>query len=150
MVPTPEVLAAAAHVYASYRESALWAPALTDAQLLTPDLSVEPLLDGGTEYFLFEMRRGAATTARMAIDISGKLLEAEGVKTTTGSLLPFVDAASARWWALGRTLRVVWRPCIQSTTRLRPFWEVSGPQGTRYLRVDGVVFDKLTIKIGIG
>lgn len=150
MIPSDEARASAHLIRASYQQSPVWAPALTGATMETPDHSVEPLLVGGTEYFIFEVKRGDAITARMAFDSAGKLLEAEAVKTDTASLNPFIAPASVKWWAMHRSVRMVWRPCNQSTSRLRPFWEVAGPQGTRYLRVDGVVFDQLTTKIGIG
>lgn len=150
MVPSDQVRMTAVHVLNSYRQSELWAPALTDATLQTPDDSVEPLLGGGTEYFIFELKRADGITARMAFDLAGKLLEAEGVKRANARLQPFLEPVTVKWWALNRTYRKVWKPCNQSTSRLRPFWEVSDPQGTRYLRVDGVMFDELTVKIGIG
>jgi hypothetical protein len=116
----------------------------------SPSASVEPLRTGDADYFLFEFAKSALITARFAIAADGALLEAEGVKQPTAALRSFIDRAAVEWWASGRSVRQVWRPCDQSTTRLRPLWEVSGDSVRRYIRVDGVLFDRLTTTAGRG
>jgi hypothetical protein len=128
----------------------VWEPALAGTVMRSPKASVEPLRTGDTQYFLFEFTRGPLVTARFVFAPDGALLEAEGVKRTIARLPPFLDDDSVRWWSAGRSLRQVWTPCSQSTTRLRPFWEVSADGRARYLRADGAVFDRLTITTGRG
>lgn len=128
----------------------MWAPALDGTTMRSPLASVEPLRTGDTHYFLFEFARDVVITARFAIAADGALLEAEGVKQPTAALRPFIDRTVVRWWASGKSVRQVWMPCDQSTTRLRPLWEVSAHGVTRHIRVDGVLFDRLTTSIGRG
>ena len=117
----------------------------------SPSASVEPLRTNDADYFLFEFVKGPFVTARFAIAPNGALLEAEGIRRKEkAALRPFIDADVVRWWAHGRPVRQVWMPCDQSTTRLRPLWEVSAPGIARYIRVDGVMFDQLTTIEGMG
>jgi hypothetical protein len=148
--PTPEVLAAAETTRRSLRDSPVWEPALVDADMRAPVASIEPLRTDDIHYFLFEFKRGLLVTARFVLAPDGALLEAEGIKHPLAALTRFLDDDEVRWWAAGRSLRQVWRPCSQSTTRLRPFWEVSVHGRSRYIRADGVVFDRLTINAGRG
>ncbi len=150
MEPTPEVLAAAENTRTSLRESSVWEPALAGTDMRSPSASVEPLRTDDIHYFLFEFTRGLLVTARFVLGPDGALLEAEGIKRPAARLTPFIDHASVRWWSAGRSLRQVWAPGSQSTTRLRPFWEVSALGVARYMRVDGVMFDQLTVNTGRG
>lgn len=151
MDPTPEALAAVNDTQRAFLESPVWAPALEGTSLKTPLPSVEPLRTGDIHYFLFEFARNSIVTARFAIAPDGALLEAEGVKHLKAMLKPFIDPRAVRLWANGRPLRQVWKPCNESTLRLRPLWEVSAsPTVSIYMRVDGVVFGGLTINAGRG
>ena len=146
----PEVRTAAEKIQASYQESPVWSPALKGASMQAPSASVEPLRKEDLHYFLFEFTKAALVTARFAIAQDGVLLEAEGVKQDKAALRPFIDRRAVDWWAAGRSVRQVWTPCDQTTTRLRPLWEITAHDVTRYIRVDGVLFDRLTTVSGRG
>ena len=151
MDPTPDLGRAAQDLQRSYQASEEWAPALVGSLMRPPSASVEPLRSGDTPYFIFEFTKDALITARFAIAADGALLEAEGVRHATAALRPFIDPESVRWWASGRSFRQVWTPCDQTTTRLLPLWEVSAPaEAPRYIRADGVVFDRITTITGRG
>ena len=123
----------------SLAESTVWRPALDGATVRADGLSVLSDLDADSPYYLVEVGRGTSTTARFAIAPNGALLEAEGVRTQDKVLEPLVPQPS------GVPVRLVWRPCDQSTSRLRPFWELTENDKKRYIRVDGETFDDLTI-----
>lgn len=148
---TPGVREAAENLQRSYQVSPEWAPALVGATMRSSTAPVELLSAADSHYFIVEFTKSALITARFAIAQNGVLLEAEGVRHATAALRPFIDPASVGWWARGRSFRQVWTPCDQTTTRLRPLWEISAPGDTpRYIRADGVVFDRITIVSGRG
>ncbi len=147
MEPAENLLIAAERVRLSLEASPVWAAALAGSVVRPPANPVFPLHGRGLPYYVVDIARGDTLTARFVLDSSGTLLEAEAIERAEGSLLPWVTPARPQGHDHAPTdgPRLVLQPSDQSTTRLRPFWEEPGKTGARYLRVDGVAFDRLTI-----
>lgn len=147
MEPAAEVLRAAERVRQSLESSTVWAPALTGARVRPAAARVLPLRERDIPYFLVDIVRNESVTARFVLDDSGTLLEAECAARADGVLPLWATPPSAERGSPPEAsqIRLIWKPCDQSTSRLRPFWEVTGTTGVRYVRVDGASFDRLTI-----
>jgi hypothetical protein len=148
MEPAAFAATAAEHVRQSLAGSSVWEAALTGAVVRMPPAAVGSLLAHEPPYYLVEMVRGGAVTARFVVDAAGTLLEAEGVRSSGAQLRPFVDPPRPR--TANRSPQLVWKACDQSTTRLRPFWHVADTGPLQYVRVDGETFNDLTTIAGVG
>jgi hypothetical protein len=147
MEPLAEIVPAAERVRRSLESSKVWAAALSGGTVRSPALKVMPLSRRITSYYLVEIIRGPAVTARFALAHDGALLEAEGVSESGARLSAWIAAPKN---ALNEDAPLVWKPCEQSTTRLRPFFQVQRSAGAAFVRVDGAAYTDLTVPIGRG
>lgn len=147
MEPGAEVLLAAERIRQSLERSEVWAPALARSGVNPSVALVLPLLEHDISYYLVEITRANLVTARFVLDTAGTLLEAEGDARPVGALVPWVRPPRRAPGGPGDAARVrlVWKPCDQSKSRLRPFWEVAANGVVHYVRVDGTTFNQLTI-----
>lgn len=147
MEPGAEVLLAAERIRRSLEQSEVWAPALARSGVHPSATLVLPLLEHDHPYYVVEITRATLVTARFVLDPAGTLLEAEGDARPVGALVPWVRPPGRAPSGSGDAdqVRLVWQPCDQSKSRLRPFWEVTAKAAVRYVRVDGATFDQLTI-----
>jgi hypothetical protein len=108
------------------------------------------------DYYIVSVTRENGVSARFAYDAeTSDLLEAEGVKLPGGFLKPYVDP-----WPIIRSrfpppspgapevppaTDAVWMPCRQSTNPFAPFYRYHVEGKPLYVRVDGAVYEALTI-----
>jgi hypothetical protein len=113
-------------------------------------LLVEHLDEAGVAYYLVPWNSVGGTELIVRIDAStGAFLGL--VEFSQPGAEPFLSASAALFRAKAKvsgvdfeTARCVWRPCRESTTPFRPFFEVSYEGGTLYVDMDGVVHRSLT------
>lgn len=147
MEPVVEIVPAAERVRQSLEPSPLWAAALAGGTVRPPALRVRPLDLRIPPYYLVDIVRGRVVTARFAIDDDGVLLEAEAVREPGMQLSPWITPAPAE---TNRPAPLVWKPCDQSATRLRPFFEVERQGRVAFVGVDGTTYTELTVAMGRG
>ena len=141
--------------------------ALENAVCGTP-LRVQRLDLNDSYYYLVPFHRldeGSGETARLVVDaVTGHYSEARGINDDRTRLAPFVDPVRelAKWY--GRSLPLpgvrsrivrpavvglhpvlVWRPCRESSSPVKPFYQMSVGDRLVYLSADGTQWlDRLT------
>ena len=89
-------------------------------------------LDGGPAYYLVPW--GKAGIVQVDAGTGGVLGVTLFQQPAESPLLPAIEGA-----------RLVWQPCQESTSPVRPFYEVARPNGrTSYVDMSGRVLDRLT------
>jgi len=133
-----------------------WTASLENATARTTPLlvtSIAPPPRNGAklpDYFIVEILRGPGVSARFAHNAeTGDFLEAEAVQRADAVLREYVDPLKHFPPQIPDPSKItptlVWRPCIQSVTRFLPFWRLQAGGRSWYLRVDGVLFEELTV-----
>jgi len=154
-----DLVARAAAVVQHLGQFDVWMPGFAAATVdPAPSLvtMLTPPAEGSSTYAILTVRRAARITGRILLDpATADLLEATAVQQQGASLPAYVDPvhelqrrpATA---AIGHALTaghwpLVWKYCLQSASRFRPFWHVVvAGHAPLYVRVDGVVFTELT------
>lgn len=156
MADRPEYSAAvdsAREIAEKLKKSPVWYAALTNAAPDEAALNIQRLDHADESYLIVTFRSGGRLTARFALDGRTRALqEANGIKTSTGQLREYIATTSAEGIArsflrqpddarpISTTL--VWKPCLQSTSPLRPFWKVQFGMSEAYVRIDADPSDR--------
>ncbi len=116
-------------------------------------------------YYVVPFHIGTRETARLIVDgRTGAFTQGGGVESEGQSLTPWVAPASLLADRAGRSFDLphvkerivqpgtvgqhpvlVWKPCHQSSSPLMPFYQLSVGDQFVYLRVDGILFEALTV-----
>lgn len=147
MEPVAEIVLAAERARQTLETSKVWATALAGSAVRPAALNVRPLVARIAPYYLVEIGRDIAITARFALDHGGVLLEAEGIQEAGTQLVAWIIPPPTE---SNEAAPLVWQPCEQSSTRLRPFFQVQRKAGVAFVRVDGATYTQLTVPIGRG
>jgi hypothetical protein len=147
MEPAVEIALAAERIRQSLESSVMWAPALAGCTVRPSAHSVRSLNPRITPYYLVEIGSNIGVTARFALNHGGVLLEAEGISASGARLSAWIAAPTNQ---LNEAAPLVWQPCEQSSTRLRPFFQVQRKEGVAFVRIDGATYTYLTIPVGRG
>jgi hypothetical protein len=144
------------------RQSTRWSAALESAMPGTP-LKVQRLDLDDDYYYIVPFRSGGRLTARLMIDErESRFVEATGIEAAGQSLPPYIDPAKRLEEAYGRTIELphvrqrilrpgtvgvhpvlVWKPSAESPSPWLPFYQLSVGDQFVYLRVDGLMTDRL-------
>jgi hypothetical protein len=162
--PPPEeiVMRMAASLAKRFAKLDEWSRAIgPSARLRRHPLRVQHLQKEQELYYIVSVGgTGSADTARFALSgDTGHLLEAEAIDGETTALPRYCDPMKvvARYFEgagapvrpypldlVGRHPVLVWKPCLESTSRLLPFWLLTIRDTFLYVRVDGQIFRRLT------
>lgn len=145
-----------------------WSPAFAGASAQTP-LLVKLLDTVDKYYYLVGFSVGDRVTARLEIDAyTGHYAEGIGIGKLGDKIPPYTTPAAA--YRLMVTVLTAaankkkqkgplptiaidpfygWKPCAQSLSSFLPFYVIYVGENTRYVRVDGKVYDALTYGAGL-
>ena len=158
LLPPSRVLDRATAVLEELRAYPAWTASLERAMPRTTPLfvkSIAPPPRKGPrlpDYFIISIQRGNGISARFAHHAeTGDFLEAEAVQKADAVLPEYVDPREPlpldppATSPITSAPELVWRPCIESTTRFLPFWRFQTGGQPVYVRADGVRFENLTV-----
>lgn len=145
-----------------------WTPAFSESSPDAP-LLVQRLDKPDQYFYIVSFHAGDRVTARLRINAqSGAYAEGIGIGKSGDALTPYKTRQAAYRQVTARVAEDAkkrkkkgplpaiaiqpfygWKPCAQSFSPLLPFYVITVGTATRYVRVDGKIYDALTFGAGL-